>query len=127
MTVPARVGLTRRQLDYLTFIKAYIAQHGIAPTYSEIAMAMNTRTKGRIHEVLTALMERGHIIFKARTTRSIVVVPDAGSLYGLPSELQRRLSDHCAANGEDPAAVVADAVALHLDELGERYNAADAA
>ena len=37
----------------------------------------------------------------------------------LPSALRTKLVLFCNATGEDPSDVLADAVTLHLDELGE--------
>jgi repressor LexA len=54
-------GLTRSQRDVLDFIKAYLDQHGIPPTFQDIADSVGLRSKGGIHRVLTALEERGHI------------------------------------------------------------------
>lgn len=123
MTAPPRAGLTKRQLDCLRAIEAHIAQHSYAPTFQEIAMALNLKSKGRVRALVVALAERGRIIFQKSKVRSIAVVPDPGPLYALPPELQLRLRIHCAAFGDDPDAVVADAVALHLDELGDKHDA----
>ncbi len=124
MTVPARVGLTQRQRDCLTAIKTHINVHGVSPSIKEIAIAMNSKSRGRVHSILVALQERGWISFLPRKVRSIVVVPDSGPLYSLPPDVQRALRIYCVTHGEDPASVVADAVALHLDEAEEQRGAA---
>jgi SOS-response transcriptional repressor LexA len=42
-------------------IKSYIEQHGIPPTFQDIADNVGLTSKSSIHRVLTDLEERGHI------------------------------------------------------------------
>jgi SOS-response transcriptional repressor LexA len=114
---PARVGLTDRQLDCFTAIQAHIANCRQSPTTRELAKAMGLSSPGRIHFLLVALQERGWITFLPRRARSIAIVPDgAAAAYTLPPNVERALQAHCALFNESPAAVVADAVVLMLDE-----------
>ena len=70
--------LTERQRKLLDFIRAYIAQHGIAPTYDDIRYAMRVRSKSDIHRLLVGLEERGAIRRMKARARAIEVV-DPGS------------------------------------------------
>ncbi len=54
-------GLTRVQRDVLDFIIAYSSQHGIPPTFQDIADNVGPKSKSCIHRIVTALEERGHI------------------------------------------------------------------
>jgi SOS-response transcriptional repressor LexA len=116
--VPARVGLTDRQLACFRAIEAHIADHRHAPSSRELAKAMGLSSPGRIHVLLVALQERGWITFLPGRARSIAILtePNAASTYTLPPKVEAALQAHCRAMGDDPAAVVADAVALMLDE-----------
>lgn len=90
-------------------------------------MALNLKSKGHVAVLVNALVERGRIMFQKNKSCSIALLPDDGPLYALPAGLQAKLRSYCSANGEDPHAVVADAVELHLDELGDRFDADAAA
>lgn len=116
--VPARVGLTDRQRACFTAIQSHIAVHRHSPTSRELAKAMGLSSPGRIHVLLVALRERGWITFLPGRARSVAIVPDGllAATYTLPPKLEAALQDHCRATGDDPAAVVADAVVLMLDE-----------
>jgi len=52
---------TEHQLEVLRFIAGYIETHGYSPTYAEIGKAVGQKSKGRIHECISALEERGHL------------------------------------------------------------------
>ena len=70
-----RVGLTSRQLDAPTFIEAYAEEHGkITPTFEEIAVAMDLRSRSGVYRLLEGLEERGYIVRMPRRARSIQLV-----------------------------------------------------
>lgn len=123
MSRPRSYGVTARQQDCLTFIRTYIATHGLSPSYQEIADAMGYTSKGPIKALIDGLVERGRITVMRYRERSIAivdngnaVVTDAGTIQ-LPASLHAALMAFCAEHDETPQAVVADAVALHLDGL----------
>jgi SOS-response transcriptional repressor LexA len=114
---PARIGLTAAQRTCFNAIERHIALFGLSPTSRELAKVMGLKSHASVYNVLVALRERGWITFLPRKNRSITIVPDAASAgYVLPAELDAMLRTHCAATGENPADVVADAVALFFDE-----------
>lgn len=53
-------ALTPAQARLLGYLKAKIAEDGIAPTYDEMT-AQLAIPRGRIHRILVALEQRGHI------------------------------------------------------------------
>lgn len=55
-------GLTHRQHECLTFIKAYIAEFGVGPSYQDINDALGLYSKGNVHRIVHCLAERGEII-----------------------------------------------------------------
>lgn len=116
----ARYGLTPRQRDCLDAIVNHQAAHGSAPSYQEIGNALGLRSRGCVMRFLDALEERGYIQRRACTKRSIVVLGVADDTppvpHRLPPMVDARLRISCAATGEDPAAIVADAVTLFIDQ-----------
>lgn len=81
---PARGGLTKKQRELLAFLRSYIAENdGIAPSYDEMAVAINLKSKSGLHELLDALDERGFIKRIPNRARAIFLVE------GSPSEFER--------------------------------------
>lgn len=68
------VGLTRRQADALAFIQSYHSDHGIMPSYDEIAVGMGLASKGRVSEIIAALEKRGYVKRLPCRARSIALV-----------------------------------------------------
>lgn len=63
-------SLTKRQQDALDFITDEIRSKGISPSYDEIMNALGLRSKSGVNRIVTALVERGHLVklgAKART------------------------------------------------------------
>lgn len=117
MSAAQPMGLTQRQGDVLAFVRAYVASKGRPPALREIAAGIGIRSIGRIHELLCALETRGHIKTLAGKTRSLVLISRSPDSFVLPPNVQAELDRFCTTTGEQQAAVVADAVMLHLDEL----------
>ena len=116
---PIQIGLTRAQRKCLEIIKSHIEQFGQAPSYREIAKMFGFKSTGRVTMLLNGLRERGWITFLPNRAHSITVLekatPRTGG-YELPLALDAQLRRYCADNNEKPEDVVADAVALLLDE-----------
>lgn len=108
------LGLTKPMREVLDFIIAYTAEHGVSPSFQEIADLTGRRGKGNVHRITYALCQRGYIDFLPGCARSITVL--ALPLVILPPTVQADLDRFCQATGESPADVIADAVRLHLDE-----------
>lgn len=116
---PIRIGLTKAQRECLEAIKSHIAQFKQPPSYREIAKMFNFKSTGRVTELLRSLQERGWITFLPNRARSITVLEKASPRtggYELPLALDAALRRYCTGTGEKPEDVVADAVALLLDE-----------
>lgn len=71
--------LTKKQLDLLTFIHTRVQRDGVSPSFDEMKIALNLRSKSGIHRLITALEERGFIRRLAHRARAIEIVkmPDA--------------------------------------------------
>lgn len=66
--------LTRRQNEVLSFLTAHIEAHGFAPSYEEIAQALNMGSKSGVHHILRQLDERGHIRRLPGRARAIEII-----------------------------------------------------
>ena len=53
--------LTKKQLELLLFIDGHLKKHGTAPSFEEMKMAVNLKSKSGIHRLVTALEERGFL------------------------------------------------------------------
>lgn len=54
-------SLTQGQLECLSFISAFEAEHGRVPTYQEIADGLGLHSKSGIHRYITSLEDRGRL------------------------------------------------------------------
>jgi repressor LexA len=53
--------LTKKQKNLLIFINEKLKRTGISPSYDEMRMSLNLRSKSGIHRLISALEERGFI------------------------------------------------------------------
>lgn len=53
-------GLTRKQARCMAFIKKEIAR-GNSPSFEEIRVGLNYKSKATVHRLIHGLIERGHI------------------------------------------------------------------
>ena len=53
--------LTKKQLDLLAFIHKRVQRDGVPPSFDEMKLALDLRSKSGIHRLITALEERGFI------------------------------------------------------------------
>ena len=66
--------LTPRQNDCWQFLAKYSEEHGYAPSFEEMANALNVVSKSNIHRLLDALEERGFIRRLRHRSRAIEVL-----------------------------------------------------
>lgn len=99
------MNLTRRQADLLEFIRAYIADHGIPPSFDEMMDGIGLHSKSSVHRLILAIEERGKIRRIPNRARVIDLVPDRqqeelyidyleaeiGKLRGQVAQMQRKL------------------------------------
>lgn len=70
--------MTPRQQKLLAYLTDYMGKNnGIAPTYDEMRVAMNLKSKSNIQPLLDNLEERGLIVRYPGRARSIEVVMTA--------------------------------------------------
>ena len=70
--------LTRRQREILDYLTGYIADHGYAPSFEEIAGRFQFQSLATVHEHLTNLERKGHIRRTPNESRAIEIVPPRG-------------------------------------------------
>jgi repressor LexA len=66
-----KIPMTERQKIVLDFIAMYIKMKGYAPSYQEIATALNLRSKSNIHRIIHSLQKKGLIHVKPHMIRSL--------------------------------------------------------
>jgi repressor LexA len=74
--------LTKKQKNLLIFINEKLKRSGISPSYDEMRMSLNLKSKSGIHRLISALEERGFIKrlpHKARALEVIKLPENAGA------------------------------------------------
>lgn len=77
--------MTPKQRKALTFITGHIAEHGHAPSLSEIGSAMGGLSKTSTHALVSRLAELGHIVRREGRSRGLDL-PDRRVLSGYAAE-----------------------------------------
>lgn len=78
--------LTRKQNELLLFIFNRIRETGVSPSFDEMKLALNLKSKSGIHRLITALEERGFIRRLAHKARALEVLrmPETAANHALP-------------------------------------------
>lgn len=66
-------GLTKKQYEVLQFIKRYIDEHSIPPSYREIKQYFGYSSLGTVYDHLKTLKRKGYIDAEQSTARSLTV------------------------------------------------------
>ncbi len=107
--------LTKKQLDLLEFIHKRLQRDGVPPSFDEMKVALDLRSKSGIHRLITALEERGFIRRLAHRARAIEILKLPESLGGDPGAgVQPRVIEGGRA---DRRPANADPVSIHALEL----------
>ncbi|WP_050931933.1 transcriptional repressor LexA [Aestuariivita boseongensis] len=107
--------LTKKQLDLLEFIHKRVQRDGVPPSFDEMKLALDLRSKSGIHRLITALEERGFIRRLAHRARAIEIVKLPESLGGEPSTgFTPRVID---GDRPDSTPAAAQPVEIHAIEL----------
>ncbi len=67
-------GLTEKQGDAYRFICDFADENGCSPTFSEIMVALDLKSKGGVYRLLDGLEERGRIRRLPNRARAIEIV-----------------------------------------------------
>lgn len=65
---------TKKQKELLTFIQAFIGEHGYSPSYREIMSGLNYTSVATVALHVNSLIKRGHLRKRDRSARSLEVV-----------------------------------------------------
>lgn len=65
---------TKKQRELLTYIEAFIAEHGYSPSYREIMKALDYTSVATVSLHINSLIKRGHLQKRDRSARSLEVV-----------------------------------------------------
>ena len=66
--------LTNKQNQFLSFLIKRIEKDGISPSYEEICLELNLKSKSGIHRIVKALEERGYIEHLENKARAIAPI-----------------------------------------------------
>ena len=66
--------LTKKQLELLNFINNEVSANGISPSFDEMKIALDLKSKSGIHRLITALEERGFIRKLAHKARALEII-----------------------------------------------------
>ena len=110
--------LTKKQKNLLLFINKKLRSSGVSPSYEEMKLSLNLRSKSGIHRLISALEERGFIKRLAHKARALEVIklPETASANDIynsfsPSVIRGGLDDSSAANKEGEIPVLGDIAA----------------
>ena len=89
----SRVNLTPKQRRAYDFIAAEIRATGTAPTYDQIAAALQITSKSGVHRMVNALVERGWLRRLRYRARGLALESAAPTAALLAIKAARRLLD----------------------------------
>lgn len=72
--------LTSQQHNVLSFIREYLQQQGHAPTLDEIGEAVGVRSRGSVHRLVQALVDKGQLRRDASGWRSLRLAEDESTM-----------------------------------------------
>ena len=71
--------MTPQQQNTLNFIREYLQTHAHAPTLEEIGAAVGVRSKGAVHRLVQALVDKGYINREAGSWRGLSLAGEGGA------------------------------------------------
>jgi len=99
--------LTKKQKNLLLFINKKLRSSGISPSYEEMKVSLNLKSKSGIHRLISALVERGFIKRLAHKARALEVLklPETASANDIynsfsPSVIKGGLDDANTKNND---------------------------
>lgn len=104
-------GLTTRAVELRAVIRAWIAEHGCAPTYDQMAAELGIASKGTVSRLLDQLEQRGAIRRAYFRRRSVELIEPC--TITLPEEVLLSLRHAAREAGRTPEEHVAALVRRH--------------
>ena len=100
--------LTKKQKNLLLFINKKLRSSGVSPSYEEMKVSLNLKSKSGIHRLISALEERGFIKRLAHKARALEVIklPETASANDIynsfsPSVIKGGLDESSNQNNTD--------------------------
>ncbi len=100
--------LTKKQKNLLLFINKKLRSTGVSPSYEEMKVSLNLKSKSGIHRLISALEERGFIKRLAHKARALEVIklPETASANDIynsfsPSVIKGGLDEENINNSND--------------------------
>ena len=84
--------LTKKQKELFDFLKSYISNNGICPSFEEMKQAVNLRSKSGIHRLITSLEQRGYIKRLKHKARAMEITKDLPNLKNLSNQTDKDLN-----------------------------------
>jgi len=72
--MPETIRPTKKQRELLTFIAAFITEHGYSPSYREIMAGLNYTSVATVALHVNNLIKRGHVRKRDHSARSLEVI-----------------------------------------------------
>ena len=66
--------LTRKQKELFDYLSKYLAKNHISPSFEEMKIAVNLKSKSGIHRLISSLEERGFIKRLKHKARAMEIV-----------------------------------------------------
>jgi len=86
--------LTEKQQNLLSYIEAFLEDHGRPPSFEQMMEAMGLKSKSNIHRLIGALEERGYIKRLPNKARALEVLkPSKQKLKSVPANNAPEISD----------------------------------
>tara|TARA_Y100000816_G_scaffold290832_1_gene280505 strand:+ start:897 stop:1577 length:681 start_codon:yes stop_codon:yes gene_type:complete len=83
--------LTKKQKELLTYIRNFQSKNGVTPSYEEMKVALNLRSKSGIHRLIIALEERGFVKRLAHKARALEIIKDGISNVKLSDKNKKNI------------------------------------
>ncbi len=83
----ARNAPTRVQVRIVEFVRDYRLEHGVGPTFDEIAAALGVASKGSISRHVRALVARRALRDTPGAHRSLAVAPEHPVMLDMPDDI----------------------------------------
>lgn len=77
-------GLSEKQRAVLRFIEEFVGEKAYAPSYREMAEALELKSLSSIHKHVQALIRKGHLEMEERGARSVALPKSGEKLCSVP-------------------------------------------
>lgn len=108
------MGLTQRQAECLAYVRSRLEDSDVAPSLDEIAAYLGV-VKSSVHRMVSALVERGHLVRLQNRSRGLALAPDA-----ISSRHEAGLAFLAQVTGKSRDQLVAQAVEEFLERQARR-------